>query len=166
VHADEALVAFTQDLVAEAAAGLAVELAGGFGGPPVPADPNAPQVAAQASPWPPKVGAAAVHPQLGGHLIAPFPGDTISGHAHAHVPRPVEPMLPDPREEKLAGQKQQLDEYGEWEQQVRDYDRASRELEGHAKKMRSQGKRLPPYKATGKKAAIKSPSRAGKKPKR
>lgn len=159
---DDALMAFTQDLVAEAAAGLALELAGGFGAPPAAADPNAPQMAAQVNPWPPKVGAAAVHPQLGGHLITAYPGDTISGHAHAHVPRPVEPILPDPREEKLAGQKQELDEYGEWEQQVRDYDRASRELESHAKSVRSQGKRLPPYKARGKKGGTKSPSKTGK----
>ena len=158
-------MAFTRDLVAEAAAGLAVELAGGMNAGPVPADPNSPQSAAQANPWPPKVGAAAVHPHLGGHLITPLPGDTISGHAHAHVPRPIEPMLPDPREEKLASQKEEIEGYKAWEGQVRDYDRASRELEGHAKKMRSAGKRLPPYKSTGSKAASKSPSKTGK-PKR
>lgn len=157
-------MAFTQDLVAEAAAGLALELAGGMTSGPVPPDPNSPQSAAQLNPWPPKVGAAAVHPQLGGHLITQYAGDTISGHAHAHVPRPVEPMLPDPREEKLAKQKDELDGYSEWEQQVRDYDRASREMDTHAKKVRSQGRRLPPYKARGKpkKAGTKSGSKTGK----
>jgi predicted ABC-type ATPase len=42
---------------------------------------------------PPKTGASAVHPNLGGHLLKQ-PGDSISGHAHAHAPRQF-PVPPD-----------------------------------------------------------------------
>lgn len=44
----------------------------------------------------PKTGAAAVHPHMGGHLTK-LPGDTISGHAHAHVPKPLPVQAPDQR---------------------------------------------------------------------
>jgi hypothetical protein len=149
---EDALLALSRDLVQEIAAGMAIELAA----PPPgqqqgPAQQGQTQPGVQPSPWPPKVGAAAVHPHLGGHLITALPGDTISGMAHAHVPRPVEPMLPDPKDEKLQAQGEELKGYQEWESQVRDYDRAARELETHAKRVRSQGKRLPPYERPKKK---------------
>ena len=136
---EDALLALSRDLIYEIAAGMAVELA-------MPASQDEPQQVAQQNPWPAKTGAAAVHPQLGGHLVTAYPGDTISGHAHAHVPRPVEPLLPDPREEKLRAQGDELKGYKEWEGQVRDYRRASTEVEQHAKRILRSGRRLPPYK--------------------
>jgi hypothetical protein len=145
-EAEDALVALSRDLVYEIAAGLALEMSG------QPAPPEEPQFAAQLNPWPPKTGAAAVHPHLGGHLITPRPGDTISGHAYAHVPRPIEPMLPDPREVKLKEQGDQLKDYKDWEGKVREYHSAARELETHAKQVIRSGKRLPPYKRSPKAA--------------
>lgn len=80
MSAHEALVSLAQDLVTEIATGLAVELAGqpGSQGPLSP-----PPMARQARNPAPR-GPAAVHPQLGSHL-ARLPGDTISGHAYAHL---------------------------------------------------------------------------------
>jgi hypothetical protein len=137
-EAEDALLALSKDLVREIALGMALELA-----QPAPAEP---QQVAQVNPWPAKTGAAAVHPHLGGHLVTPYPGDTISGHAHAHVPRPVEPALPDPREEKLKTQGEELKGYKDWEAQVRQYRQAADELDKHVQAIRRSGKRLPPYK--------------------
>ena len=55
----------------------------------------------------PKKGAAAVHPQLHGKTVK-MPGDTISGHAHAHVPRPYPVKPPDARDQALAEAGQHL----------------------------------------------------------
>jgi hypothetical protein len=153
--AEDALTALTRDLVHEIAAGMALELAAPPPGNSSAIPPDAPHMAAQANPWPPKRGAAAVHPQLGGHLITQYPGDTISGHAHAHVPRPVEPVLPDPREEKLASQKEELTGYKDWEGKVKEYHSAAGELERFAHQHVRQGRRLPPVKRAGQAAKAK-----------
>jgi hypothetical protein len=154
--AEDALAALSRDLVYELAAGMALELAAPPPGNSTAAPPDAPHMAAQVNPWPPKAGAAAVHPHLGGHLITQYPGDTISGHAHAHVPRPVEPALPDPREEKLASQGEEIKGYKDWEGRVREYHSAATEMEKFAHKHVRSGRRLPPVrkarprKSTGK----------------
>jgi hypothetical protein len=92
--AEEALLALASDLVAEISAGKALELAAAVTAPPAQAPPpvDIPK---------PKKGAAAVHPQLGGHLLG-IPGDSVSGHAYAHVPQmfPVKP--PDARDNAIA----------------------------------------------------------------
>lgn len=82
MSAQDALAAFARDLVEEIAAGRALELAasmesaaggsGGRGQPQPPPRSNFPR------------GAAAVHPQLGSHLVR-MPGDTISCHAYKHL---------------------------------------------------------------------------------
>ena len=55
-------------------------------------------------------GAAAVHPQLGAHLLG-HPGDSISGHAHAHVARPSQEAADQSalqaQQEAIAGSKAQ-----------------------------------------------------------
>jgi hypothetical protein len=71
----EALMALARDLVEEISMGRAVELAAGAA--------MAADMVPKMPPPPPK-GAQAVHPALGGHL-AGLPGDTISGHAYAHL---------------------------------------------------------------------------------
>lgn len=48
----------------------------------------------------PLKGAAAVHPQLHGKHVT-LPGDTLSGHAHAHVPRPFEVPQPTAQDKAL-----------------------------------------------------------------
>jgi predicted ABC-type ATPase len=53
---------------------------------------SAPVLAEPPRPEPLK-GASAVHPQLH-HSTVKLPGDTISGHAHAHVPKPFEVKQP------------------------------------------------------------------------
>lgn len=73
----EALMALARDLVEEISAGRAIELAAA-GGHSLTVDPTA------RTPEPPPEGAQAVHPELGGHLLA-LPGDTISGHAYKHL---------------------------------------------------------------------------------
>jgi hypothetical protein len=91
--AEEALIGLVRDLAEEIAAGYALELAAATAPPaqaPAPAD--IPE---------PKKGAAAVHPQLDGKLVT-LPGDTISGHAHAHVPQPLELPAPDARDNAIA----------------------------------------------------------------
>lgn len=71
----EALTALARDLVEEISAGRALELAAGMAMAPdlVPKMPE-----------PPPKGAQAVHPGLGSHLLG-LPGDSISGHAYAHL---------------------------------------------------------------------------------
>jgi hypothetical protein len=85
VSAHEALVALARDLVEEMAAGMAVELAAG--GTTFTVDPMVKK------PEPPPKGAAAIHPQLGGHLER-LPGDTISMHAYKHLG--TQPPIPGP----------------------------------------------------------------------
>jgi hypothetical protein len=85
VSAHDALAALAQDLVQEIASGMALELAS-TAATTFAVAPRAQQ------PAPPLKGAAAVHPQLGGHL-ARLPGDTISQHAYRHL-RPSEPPIP------------------------------------------------------------------------
>lgn len=63
------------------AAWKAHEAARGLGAPPEQGIPE------------PLKGASAVHPQLHGKHVT-LPGDTLSGHAHAHVPRPFEVKAP------------------------------------------------------------------------
>jgi hypothetical protein len=78
VSAHDALAAFAADLVEEIAAGRALELAASMG---------TREAGAKQQPRPPSQflrGAAAVHPQLGGHLVR-MPGDTISCHAYKHL---------------------------------------------------------------------------------
>ncbi len=77
--ARDAMLSLARDLVEEIAAGRALELANtqGQSFAPAPVPP----------PEPPPTGAAAVHPGLGSHLLA-LPGDTISGHAYAHLQPP------------------------------------------------------------------------------
>lgn len=75
---EEALFALAQDLVQEIAAGQALELMGG------PITPRAVVTSTDK-----RAGAWAVHPMLGHHLLTRFAGDTISGTAHQHVPRPL-----------------------------------------------------------------------------
>lgn len=88
--AEEALLALAQDLVEEIAAGRALELAQSSAGSSPASAPAAPPVEIPE----PKKGAGAVHPHLGSHLVT-LPGDTISGHAHAHIPR-VSPVAFEP----------------------------------------------------------------------
>jgi predicted kinase len=97
--AEEALLGLVRDLAEEIAAGYAVELAAAAAPPAqAPAPAGIPS---------PKKGPAAVHPHLGGHLLG-RPGDSVSGHAYAHVPRmfPVKP--PDARDNVIAGLHQTL----------------------------------------------------------
>ena len=90
--AEAALLALAGDLIDEIAAGRALELAQSSPAPTPVARP-APEIPD------PKKGAGAVHPQLGSHLLT-LPGDTISGHAHAHVPR-VSPVAFEPGEARI-----------------------------------------------------------------
>lgn len=82
MSAHEALISLAQDLVQEISAGLAIELAGQPGGQGFAPSPPPPMAMQPRNPV--AKGAAAVHPQLGSHL-ARLPGDTISGHAYAHL---------------------------------------------------------------------------------
>ena len=82
MSAHDAMMALARDLVQEIAAGQMMELAAETQGQSfAPAKPP-PQAAIARNPIP--RDAAAVHPQLGQHL-ARLPGDTISGHAYAHL---------------------------------------------------------------------------------
>jgi hypothetical protein len=90
VNAREALAAFARDLVEEISAGRAVELAASVGSSStLPGNGN---VAAPPVPLPLKRGAAAVHPQLGQHLMR-LPADTISGLAYQHMQSPQAPPI-------------------------------------------------------------------------
>lgn len=51
---------------------------------------------AQPAPPPPKTGAAAVLPHLGSRHVTALAGDTMSGTAHSHVPRPFDVPPPNP----------------------------------------------------------------------
>jgi hypothetical protein len=141
---EEALVRFARDLVEEISAGRALALAGSPG--LADAEGNVPGPAGVAgSPVPvpeARSGSGAVHPHLGHHLLRPG-GDTISGHAHAHVPRPWEPEAPDAKTVALQQAKEELDKYGEWEEKVGDYQRATKELDDHSAKQAAQGIPLP-----------------------
>jgi hypothetical protein len=86
VSAHDAVVALARDLVEEIAAGRALELAALAPGQPGAA---APPVSPEMVP-PPKQGAGAVYPQLGGNLVV-SPGDTISGLAYVHMQPPQVP---------------------------------------------------------------------------
>lgn len=77
VEPDEALLALAADLIEEYGE-AAVALAGG------PITPRAVATSLTRR-W----GAWAVHPLLGHHLLTRWAGDTISGTAHQHVPRPL-----------------------------------------------------------------------------
>jgi hypothetical protein len=82
VSAQDALAAFARDLVEEIAAGRALELAASMEAARPAGSGNG-----SGQRQPPSVfrrGAAAVHPQLGQHLIR-MPGDTISCHAYKHL---------------------------------------------------------------------------------
>lgn len=149
--AEQALAALARDLVEEIAAGRALELAGsgesragvvpylsaegiasgttGMAGSPVvtPALPS------------PRTGAGAVFPHLGHHLVTQYAGDSISGHAHYHVPKPFQPYVPDAKDVKLAEQAQELAGYKDWEEKVGDYRSATRELEQHVTQQARQG---------------------------
>ena len=114
-EAEEALAALARDLVEEIAAGRVLELAQSS------VDTVLAQQTAVPLP-PPKKGAAAVHPQLGGHLLT-LPGDSISGHAHAHVPRPLPP--PDQKDLALATAKQLLSMHDQAESDRLDTDAAA-----------------------------------------
>jgi predicted kinase len=67
---------------------------------------------------PPPTGAQAVHPHLGSRFVTPLAGDTLSRHAHAHVPQPLPQQAPSPQDSAL--------------------DQANRRLEGYAQREESQ----------------------------
>jgi hypothetical protein len=93
--AEDALFALAQDLIEEIAAGRALELAAAVRGAAQPVTPAQPVLAAVEI----KRGAAAVHPHLGERAIC-LPGDTLSGHAYAHLAemqgRMASAIAPDP----------------------------------------------------------------------
>jgi Zeta toxin len=143
VSAEEALNALARDLIEEIATGRALELAAGSKVQPAGSSSAAPSQPPLRPAPAPLTGAGAVHPMLGHHLIARMPGDTISAHAHRHVPRPVQPMMQDPQAQKLAETKEELGQYKDWAGNVSDYQRASKELEDHAQSLHKQGIALP-----------------------
>lgn len=87
----------------------------------------------------PKTGAAAVHPHLGAHLRRQ-PGDTISGHAYRHVPKP--PPV-DRRKVELAQAHEHLAAYRQRETDRADYERASKELADHVADQLAAGRADP-----------------------
>lgn len=93
--AEETLAALARDLVEEIAAGRAIELAAAVRGAAQPLPPAQPVLAAAEI----KRGAAAVHPHLGERAVC-LPGDTLSGHAYAHLAeiqgRMAAAIVPDP----------------------------------------------------------------------
>lgn len=83
MSAQDALAAFARDLVEEIAAGRALELTASMGvSRDRPHESGTSQQPLPRSNFP--RGAAAVHPQLGSHLVR-MPGDTISCHAYKHL---------------------------------------------------------------------------------
>jgi hypothetical protein len=106
--AELALAALARDLVEEIAAGRALELAAAAHPAQELAKPP-PRGQLPEIPRPLK-GAAAVHPVLHGKHVT-LPGDTLSGHAHAHVPRPFEMPAPDARDAALGQANAALDAY-------------------------------------------------------
>ena len=94
MSAQDALAAFARDLVEEIAAGRALELAATMELTARASDSAGSGGSGQRQP--PSVfrrGAAAVHPQLGQHLIR-MPGDTISCHAYKHLGGVQAPVPP------------------------------------------------------------------------
>ena len=92
MSAQDALAAFARDLVEEIAAGRALELAASMEKPGA----SGSGASSNGQRQPPSVfrrGAAAVHPQLGQHLIR-MPGDTISCHAYKHLGGVQAPVPP------------------------------------------------------------------------
>jgi hypothetical protein len=81
VSAHDAAMALARDLVEEISAGMALELAAQQPGQPAASG-------MPAKPEPPKTGPAAIHPGLGAYMMS-LPGDTISGHAYAHMQPPA-----------------------------------------------------------------------------
>lgn len=124
--AELALTALARDLIEEISAGRALELAAQRKNPASPGggrgviDTAYTGTSAPAARPPakgvlpeipePKKGAGAVHPQLGGNLVK-LPGDTISGHAHAHVPQMWPVAAPDARDTALGEAHAALDSY-------------------------------------------------------
>ena len=103
--ADDALLALAHELLGDLTAARHLEQVDLAAGQPGMADAHGVFMPPRRLPPPPVppsheplTGAAAVHPRLGSHLVT-LPGDTISGHAHAHVPRlspgPVPYIPPD-----------------------------------------------------------------------
>lgn len=87
MSAQDALAAFARDLVEEIAAGRALELAATMELTARASAGDSAGSGGSGQRQPPSVfrrGAAAVHPQLGQHLIR-MPGDTISCHAYKHL---------------------------------------------------------------------------------
>lgn len=80
-------------------------------------------------------GAEAVHPMLGGHLVTNLPGDTISGHAHAHVarPAPVQHDTASPEQVALEQAGKRIEGYQKRESQRREAD-----LNDHLSEMRDR----------------------------
>jgi hypothetical protein len=117
--AEVALAALARDLIEEIAAGRVLELAAAS--PPAQAPPpvDIPK---------PKKGAAAVHPQLDGKHVT-LPGDTLSGHAHAHVPKPFELPQPDARDHAIAELHQTLGIHRQAEAQRLEAERAAAEAQ-------------------------------------
>ena len=118
--AEEALLALAHDLVEEIAAGRVLELAGA-----APAQAPAPQPVEIPKP---KTGAAAVHPQLGVRHVT-LPGDTMSGHAHAHVPQPFPVKAPDARDQVIADAQQHLAAHHQADAERTEAERAAAEAQ-------------------------------------
>ena len=118
--AEEALAALARDLIEEIAAGRVLELAA-TSAPPAqaPAPVEIPK---------PKKGAAAVHPRLGGHLLKQ-PGDSVSGHAYAHVPQMFPVKAPDARDNTIAELHQTLGIHRQAEAQRLDAEQAAAEAQ-------------------------------------
>lgn len=139
MEADDALAAFARELVSDV---IALAVSGN-----VPAVPK-PSPEGMTLPPPPKArkGAGAVHPHLGHHLLTVHHGDTISGHAYTHVPRPLPvapPEEPDAKDVKLQETTAELERHQEAMDRVREYRHAAGELDRHARDIKSRGQALP-----------------------
>lgn len=133
MEADEALALFASALVSEAIALSA--------GPPPAVLPPPPVI-----PFTARKGAGAVHPGLGQHLVTQYRGDTISGHAYKHVPRPfpvMAPAGPDPKDVALEQANQELAAHKDALSRVSEYRQAAAELDRHSAELQRQGKTLP-----------------------
>lgn len=130
MEADEALALFARSLVSDVIA-LSVQV------PPAVVPPSAPV------PFHPRKGAGAVHPGLGGHLLTQYKGDTISGHAYKHVPRPFPVVGPDPKDVALDQAKQELAKHQEALASVSEYRQAAAELDRHSAELQREGRALP-----------------------
>lgn len=136
MEAEDALTALARDLLGE------VFLARSESVPEVPKTQAVMGTPMQAPP-PARTGAGAVHPHLGHHLLTGHHGDTISGHAYAHVPKPYEVQQPDAKDLKLAEQKDQLEQQQKTIEKAGDHERAAKELDDHAADLESHGIPLP-----------------------